>query len=322
MDTQDLVKTDLNLLISMQILLEEQNVSRAAERMHITQPAMSKTLSRLRLVFDDPLFTRSSHGMQPTPRALELKTELEAILHDIQQLIATRNFRPETWQGTLTIALSEYIGIGVLPLLMGRLQFSSPGMTLRSITRAEHQLEQLAAGTLDFAIHIEHREYGDDYICHPVGGNAPVILARTGHPLTGQTLNWDMVERYPLLRLYIPDLEELEMFRHMSGSEGFSAAPAGNFETSHLLTALEVLRNTDYLMPGPPFVLHNPTVGYKIQSLPFASELSYSVNYVLVRHQRTENSPVHNWLWGELIDAIDELRSRVRGDEQPSIANT
>ena len=72
MDTRELAKIDLNLLISLQVLLEEHNVSRAAERLYITQPAMSKTLSRLRTVFNDPLFTRCSHGMQPTPRAMEI----------------------------------------------------------------------------------------------------------------------------------------------------------------------------------------------------------------------------------------------------------
>ena len=71
METRELSRIDLNLLISLQVLLEEQNVSRAAERLFITQPAMSKTLARLREVFDDALFTRSSHGMRPTPRAPE-----------------------------------------------------------------------------------------------------------------------------------------------------------------------------------------------------------------------------------------------------------
>ena len=78
MDTRELAKIDLNLLIALQILLEEKNVSRAAERLFITQPAMRKTLSRLRQVFDDALFTRSGHGMQPTPRATELEKDLAA----------------------------------------------------------------------------------------------------------------------------------------------------------------------------------------------------------------------------------------------------
>jgi DNA-binding transcriptional LysR family regulator len=309
MDTRELLRTDLNLLISLQVLIEERHVSRAAERLFITQPAMSKTLSRLRTVFDDPLFTRSSHGMQPTPRALELAAELESILLDIQHLLTAHSFRPEDWQGTLTIALSEYIGIGILPPLMARLQFSAPGLGLRSITRAEHQLELLAEGALDFAIHIEQAHYGDDFICQDVGSNPPVILARTGHPLTGQPITREKIIEYPLLRLYIADLEELEIFQQRSAELELTSTTAANFETSHLLTALEVLRNTDYLMPGPPMVLRNPTAAYKIQALPFPDIADYEVRSMLVRHRRTENSPVHNWFWQQLVDVIDGLSS-------------
>ena len=309
MDTRDLSKIDLNLLISLQVLLEERNVSRAAERLFITQPAMSKTLSRLRAVFDDPLFTRSSHGMQPTPRALSLAQQLETLLHDIQQLVTTHSFNPDTYHGEITLALSEYIGIGVLPPLMARLQLLAPGLTLKSITRVEQQLDQLAAGTLDFAIHIRHRGYTDDFICHSMGGNPPVILAREAHPLSGQHMTWGGISRYPIIRLYISDLEQLEIFH---SEENFGRIRRdhryGSFETSHLLTALEVLRNTDFLMPGPPFVLRNPTVGYKIQALPFPEEVTYRVEYMLVRHRRTEKSPVHNWLWEQILEVVTELR--------------
>jgi DNA-binding transcriptional LysR family regulator len=118
MDTRELAKIDLNLLIALQILLEEKNVSRAAERLFITQPAMSKTLSRLRQVFDDALFTRSGHGMQPTPRATELEKDLAAILGDISQLVSGSRFDPAQFSGEIRLALSEYIGVALLPQLV------------------------------------------------------------------------------------------------------------------------------------------------------------------------------------------------------------
>jgi DNA-binding transcriptional LysR family regulator len=312
MDTRDLLKVDLNLLISLQVLLEERNVSRAAERLFITQPAMSKTLGRLRDVFADPLFTRSSHGMQPTPRALELATALESVLQDIQHLVSPGTFDPDSWQGELTLALSEYIGIWLLPPLMARLQLLAPGIALKSITRVEQQLQHLAEGNLDFAIHIKHAHYGADFICQPLGGNAPVVLARQAHPLTGQTLSWETFREYPVIRLYISDQEELEFFKNqpeINRELEAESRPRGGFETSHLLTALEVLRQTDYLMPAPPFLLGNPTVAYKIQALPVPDELDYHIDYMLVRHRRTENSPAHNWLWEQISELLAELQS-------------
>jgi DNA-binding transcriptional LysR family regulator len=314
METRDLAKIDLNLLIALQVLLEERNVSRAAERLFITQPAMSKTLSRLREVFQDPLFTRSSHGMRPTPRALELVSELETVLRDIQRMLAGHEFDPGAYRGEITIAISEYIGVWLLPPLMARLAFLAPHLTLKSITRVEHQLQQLALGELDMAVHIKHTHYGDDFLCEHMGGAQPVILAREAHPLTGKALEWESILRYPVMRLYMADLDELEFFQEAESiSRRLESVPmvTGGFETSHLLTAIEVLRSTDYLMPAPPFLMGNPTLSYKIQALELPADIDYSIDYMLVRHRRTENSPVHSWLWQQILEVREELREKL-----------
>ena len=163
MDTKELAKIDLNLLIPLQVLLEERNVSRAAERLFITQPAMSKTLSRLRSVFDDALFTRCSHGMQPTPRALELAEKLADILPGISQLVTRQDFDPADVETEVTLALSEYIGVALLPTLAKRLQAQAPRLHLRVVTRVENQREQLALGNLDFAVHMRQQHYGPEF---------------------------------------------------------------------------------------------------------------------------------------------------------------
>ncbi len=320
METRDLAKIDLNLLIALQVMLEERNVSRAAERLFITQPAMSKTLSRLREVFQDPLFTRSSHGMRPTPRALELASELETVLQDIQRMLAGHDFDPGAYRGEITIAISEYIGVWLLPPLMQRLSFLAPHLTLKSITRVEHQLQQLALGELDIVVHIKHTHYGEDFLCEPMGGAKPVILAREAHPLTGKPAEWESILRYPVMRLYMADLDELEFFQEaesISRRLEAESPVSGGFETSHLLTAIEVLRTTDYLMPAPPFLMGNPTLSYKIQALELPPDVDYSIDYMLVRHRRTENSPVHSWLWGQILEVREELRERLASQGQP-----
>ena len=164
METNDLAKIDLNLLISLQVLIQEQSVSRAAERLYITQPAMSKTLSRLRELFDDPLFTRSSHGMRPTPRTQELARQLDGVLAGIHQLVAGSRFNPQTFVGEVSLALSEYIGLALLPDLMASLENQAPHLSVRVISRAENQLEQPALGELDFAIHAQNIQIGREHV--------------------------------------------------------------------------------------------------------------------------------------------------------------
>ncbi len=309
--SKELLKTDLNLLISMQVLLDERNVSRAAERLFITQPAMSKTLGRLREVFDDPLFTRSSHGMLPTPRALAIGEELGDILMDIGKLVSGADFDPSSYQGELTLALSEYIGVSLLPPLMKRLSERAPGLTLKTITRVEQQLQRLTLGELDLAIHIKQRDYGEDFICESMGASPPVLLTRRDHPLTGTSYTWEELLQYPIIRLYISDEEDLELAQHTDNIARRleQERQRGWLEISHLLTALEVLRSTDYVMPAPLFLLGNPSVAQGIQGLRMPPDVNYRIEYLVVRHQRTANSPVHNWLWQQITEVLEELRN-------------
>ena len=307
MDTSELAKTDLNLLISLQVLLEEKNVSRAAERLFITQPAMSKTLSRLRLLFDDPLFTRSSHGMQPTPRAEELAGSLEDILGDITQLVASASLDPGTFTGEITLALSENIGLTLLPRLVHRLQTQAPQLCIRVASRVKDQMEDLALGKLDFAIHIQQTHYDKEFRVHHLGGGPLAILTRQDHPLTRGEVDWQRLSEFSLIRQYVPDREHLEKQLGSDAVTNIRDHARGFLEIPHLLTALEVLRHTDYFMLAPAYILQNEDATRGITALPIPRAGVFNINYALVAHNRTARSPMHNWLWEQITCTIREL---------------
>ena len=94
MISRKLIRTDLNLLVALQILLEERSVTRAAERLSVSQPALSKTLQKLRDSFEDELFTRTAHGLVPTPRAEELGRELPVLLETVERVLGDARIRP------------------------------------------------------------------------------------------------------------------------------------------------------------------------------------------------------------------------------------
>jgi len=309
MDIKKLAKIDLNLLISLQVLLEERSVSRSAKRLHLTQPAMSKTLSRLRQVFDDPLFIRGSHGMQPTPRAAELGENLGDILAEINHLVAPAAFDPAEFSGEITLALSEYVGVALLPPLIKKLSKVAPRLAIKTLTRVENQLEQLSNGTLDFAIHIEQAHYSDDFRSEHVASTPPALLVRDSHPLTTGQITWERLANYPVIRLYISDQDQIEIVRT---SETFRRVRNPNqscLETSHLLTSLEVLRSTDYFMPCPASVLQNSAIAKHIVALPLPDGEQYIMDYRLVSHRRTEGSAVHQWFWAQILDTLATERS-------------
>jgi len=306
---QRLAKIDLNLLVSLHILLEEGSVSRAADRLSITQPAMSKTLGRLRETFDDPLFVRSKRGIQPTPRALGLVAELKAILGQIDGLLDAGDFSPAAYRGEITLAISEYVGFTLLPPLLARLQSSAPRLRLRTITRAERQLDKLANGELDFAIQIQREEYSDEYTVSPLASSPLAIFVRQEHPLVEQTLTGALIRQYPQIALYVADREELIGGQMMA--RGLFESDRGILETSHLLTAFEILRETDYLLICPAYLARNEGATRDIVALTLPIEMTFNVQYSLVAHKRTEHSSVHQWLWQEIIETVQSMRFRI-----------
>ena len=308
MNLNRLARIDLNLLVALHILLEECSVSRAADRLSITQPAMSKTLGRLRETFDDPLFVRSKRGIQPTPRALGLAGELKSLLGQVDGLLDAGEFTPAAFKGEITLAISEYVGFTLLPPLSARLQSSAPRLRLRTITRAERQLDQLASGELDFAIQIQRDEYPPEYSVSPLAASPLAIFVRQDHPLVAQTVTADLMRQYPQVALYVADREELVGGQVLA--RGLFESDRGILETSHLLTAFEILRETDYLLICPAHRARSEGATRDMGDLTLPVEMTFSVQYSLIAHRRTERSPIHQWLWQEIIDTVQSMRFR------------
>src|SRR5690606_38093968 len=128
---------DLNLLRVLDALVRERNVSRAAERLALSQPAVSNALSRLRELLDDPLLVRVGRVMQPTPRALSLEAPIRAALQQIHSsLNAGQSFDPARSQQRFTIAVTDYVELICMPSLLQRLSQRAPGIhiSIRQLT--------------------------------------------------------------------------------------------------------------------------------------------------------------------------------------------
>jgi len=142
---------DFNLIVVLHALLTERNVTRAAQRVYITQPAASNALRRLRNIFGDPLLVRGAMGMTLTPRALSLVIPVQNALNVIGDLLgASPVFDPETVNLTLHIAVSEYVAFVVMPLLLKDLRSKAPNIHLvvQDVDR-ESPLKALRNGTVD-----------------------------------------------------------------------------------------------------------------------------------------------------------------------------
>ncbi len=146
-------RVDLNLLVYFDVLLRERNVTRAAEFIGLSQPAMSNGLRRLRTLFDDPLLVRTSDGMSPTERALELQPMVrEALLAMERALQATAEFDPAHTDRVFRIMVSDYTEATLIPSLLARLQREAPGIVLDILTPSDMSFEDVERGNVDMVI--------------------------------------------------------------------------------------------------------------------------------------------------------------------------
>ena len=149
----NIAKVDLNLLVYLDVLLREGSVTKAANQLSITQPAMSNGLKRLRDLFKDPLLVRTSEGMTPTKRALELQPVIRDVLGRLESSIQSETeFDPLTSRRTFRIMTSDYAESTLLLELVGKLAEMAPNITLDLITPSDVTFHDVEQGKVDMAI--------------------------------------------------------------------------------------------------------------------------------------------------------------------------
>ncbi|WP_446730743.1 LysR family transcriptional regulator [Pseudomonas sp. CFBP13509] len=148
----DLRRIDLNLLVVLDALLSEQHVTRAADRLHLSQPAVSHALARLRDLLGDPLLVRQGGTLVPTARALELAAPLAEALAQVQALLAPNRFDPASAKRRFRVAMSDYSAAIFLPGLVRVLRREAPGIDLQIIQASrEGMVDGVLNGDLDLA---------------------------------------------------------------------------------------------------------------------------------------------------------------------------
>ena len=146
-------RIDLNLLVYLDVLLRECNVTQAANQLGLSQPAMSNGLRRLRDLFNDPLLVRTSDGMTPTARALELEPLVRDILSGVERAIQpTAEFDPTDAKQVIRVMASDYAESTLFPAVMQTLRERAPGLTLDVMTPSDVSFLDVERGKIDLVI--------------------------------------------------------------------------------------------------------------------------------------------------------------------------
>ena len=175
---------DLNLLAAFNALMEERNVTRAAARVNVSQPAMSAALARLRTLFGDRLFQRSAGGLLPTPRAYEVAEPIARALLQIETVFApAAQFAPQSAKLTFSVGVSEYPAFVLLPQVLGALAQEAPGarVDVHAFTGRDEAVALLDAGKVDVAIGVAPTVQESRILSRELLRDQFVTLVRNGH---------------------------------------------------------------------------------------------------------------------------------------------
>jgi DNA-binding transcriptional LysR family regulator len=289
---------DLNLLVTLDVLLAEGSVAGAARRLRLSPSAMSRALQRLREATGDPLLVRAGRGLVPTPRALELRERVgqlvdegKAVLRPVEALNLAQLVR------TFAIRTSEGFVETFGPNLIARIGREAPGVRLRFVQKLGRDSTPLRDGTVDLETGVVGKMTGPEVRAQALFRDRFVGVVRKGHPLgQGEIMLSDYaagrhvsVSRRGIDRGPIDDaLEALGLERRIVTS-------VGGFST-----ALALARGSDLIASVPERHSGNLLAGMHGFPLPISLP---KITVSLLWHPRLDADPAHRWLRGCVRDA-------------------
>jgi len=310
----DIRRIDLNLLVAFDVLFDERSVSRAAERLALTQPTVSGKLNRLRQLFDDALFVRTQRGMLPTPRAEALADPVKALLAEAAVLLVPSTFDPATARLTFSIVVNDYMQHVLVIPFIAALHQQAPHIRVAILPRGTGgPSAMLMRGEVDLAV--TSPEYANpDMPSRLLYREGYVGIVRTKHPLKRRQPSLEEYCRYDHV-IASPAGGNFESPMDKALSErGFTRNVVVSVPSFHVL--LDMVRTIDFVALVPERLLHGRQQEFRV----FVPPLSVpGFDVIACWHARVNKHRAHQWL-RELLAAVAKPMRTV-DHRSPSLPN-
>lgn len=298
------MRYDLNLLPVFLTLMEERSVTRAAQRLGITQPALSNALARLRELLQDPLLIRERYGMQPTPKALELAPVIAAALAGLDDVIQGQQaFDPAQAQRLFTVAPNSYVEYALVPAIVARLRERAPGISLR-LTPFGADLAETGVISGSTALVIGRiSDPPDNLIVQQLMDDGLACIVRADHPLVGEKITRRQFEQMKHVNMLPPGRLRVGLFQALE-RQGLKREVA--VSVTHFLAIPEVIAVTDYCATLPMLICRRLAHDPRLKILPTPADLGrFPVQ--MAWHVRYRQDPAHRWLRGLIAEVAAEV---------------
>jgi DNA-binding transcriptional LysR family regulator len=296
---------DLNLLVVFDAIMRDRSVTRAGQRLNLSQPAMSHALTRLRYMLKDDLFVRSPNGMMPTPRAEQLATPIRIALDGLQQSLEPIQFDPVKATTTFHVGVDNYAAIVLVAPIAAHVSRVAPGVTLDFRPSGTLNVpELLDRSELHLAIG-PHRAHGERFSLRRLLQDQFVVVHRKGHPAAkAREISTEKLASLPQLEIssaqFGPEFVEVSPGRSKSAPRPAMRAP--------FLSAPQILATSDLVSVLPLHVARNMTRSHHL----VFRRLSRSpkpIEATMMWLRRLDNQPAHAWLRDVISHVTQGLHS-------------
>ena len=299
-----LAALDLNLLVVFDAIMRDRSVTRAGQRLGLSQPAMSHALTRLRHMLKDELFVRSPTGMVPTPRAEELATPIRIALDGLQQSLETVQFDPSKATATFHIAVDNYAAIVLVAPIAAQIAKIAPGVSLDFRPSGTlNVIEQLDRSELHLALGPSGVQ-GERFSLKRLLQDQFVVVHRKGHPAA-------KAQEFSTEKL--ATLAQLEISSAQFGADFVDTGPGrskpgpGPAMRAPFLSAAQILATSDLVSVLPLNVAKSMTGSHHL----VFRRLSRSpkpIEAAMIWLRRLDNQPAHAWLRHVISRVTSDLR--------------
>ncbi len=297
----DFTHIDLNLLKLFDALLKERSVTRAGQRLGLSQPAASRGLGRLRLLLNDQLMVRTSQGLELTPRAEALSEPVARLLEDARSIVAPAIFEPSTASGRLTIATTDHMTLLLMPTLLSTLAQLAPGLDLEIPAPSGNNIKLITQGDADLAIGVydelpsrfhQRLLYDEDLVC----------LVRRNHPVIDKQLTLENFVSLSHISIIITGYGNNIVDEALS-KRGLSRRVT--VRLPHFLAAPILVAESDMILSLPRRLAHRIAMSTPVEILELPLKIK-NFTPAMIWHERKHNDPAHMWLRKLIAGIVSE----------------